>query len=241
MGKAIDLTAQRFGRLLVQGCVGSNKHGVRLWRCACDCGQQTVVQRGNLTGGNTRSCGCLKREMDSARLAEQNQKHGMTRTPTYKSWRGMLSRCNNPNDIGFTNYGARGITVCERWRKFEHFLEDVGERPSPKHSIDRIDGTRGYEPCNTRWSLPAVQANNKRNNRRISFHGRTQTVAQWAAELGADGRVLGLRIDRLGWPVERALVTPIRPTRRTKPSVAIPAGYRLHPAIMAELVRSMWR
>jgi hypothetical protein len=145
----------------------------------------------------------------------------------------MHGRCNSPGNTGFARYGGAGIKICARWRKFENFYADMGERPEGK-TLDRIDGSKGYEPGNCRWATRAEQANNTRTNRRLSFQGRTQTLTQWAVELGVRAPSLQARLHR-GWSAERALTTPMGPARRTKLNVAIPAGYRLHPAIMAEL------
>jgi hypothetical protein len=125
---------------------------------------------------------------------------------TLASWKAMIQRCTDPNYSAFRYYGGRGIKVCARWMRYPPFAEDMGHRPDGA-TLDRIDTTKGYEPGNCRWATWTEQQNNKRNNRRVTHEGRTQTVAQWAREKGLKA---GLVIDRLdlGWTPERALETP---------------------------------
>jgi hypothetical protein len=130
--------------------------------------------------------------------------HGMWRSKEFKAWDSMQQRCHNPRNKDYHRYGARGIQVCRRWRKaFLEFYNDMGPSPSPQHSIDRVNPNRGYYKKNCRWATPVEQQNNIRSNRRITYRGRTQTVAQWGRELGFKSRqALAWRLDR--WPVERA-------------------------------------
>jgi hypothetical protein len=121
----------------------------------------------------------------------------------------MRSRCSNPNDHAYHNYGGRGIQVCERWNDYAAFLADMGRKPHPKMQIDRIDNSKGYGPDNCEWAICKKNQNNKRSNRRVEFGGRVQTIAQWAEEIGINYRTLNNRINR-GWTVERALTTPAR-------------------------------
>lgn len=156
---------QRFGRLVL--IEPTRKEGSRelFWRCRCDCGNETVVRKGYLPLGHTRSCGCLHRET----LANSTRTHGRSRTPhnprppEYRAWESMKRRCLVPTDNSYPLYGGRGITVCERWlHSFPAFFEDLGPRPSVEHSIDRIDPNGNYEPSNVRWASPTIQAGNKR-------------------------------------------------------------------------------
>ena len=118
----------------------------------------------------------------------------------------MIQRCTNPKNRQWPDYAGRGITVCERWKKFSQFYEDVGPRPSSQHSLDRINNDGNYEPSNCRWGTDEQQATNKRNNRHIVFNGRTMTLSQWAKELGI--HTTGLRMRLKKWTIERALTTP---------------------------------
>jgi hypothetical protein len=153
----IDLTGQRFGRLVALKEIG-RANGFVLWLCRCDCGSKTKVLSGNLRSGHSRSCGCMKGH------PTHGHARNYTHTPTFKSWHSMLQRCDNPNRKGYKHWGGRGITVCERWRKFENFLADMGERP-PGLSIDRIDNDRGYFPGNCRWATRSQQNSNQRKQR----------------------------------------------------------------------------
>jgi hypothetical protein len=126
----------------------------------------------------------------------------------------MKNRCLNHKDKNWLNYGGRGITVCDRWLNFQAFNTDMGSRPSRLHSLDRIDGNRGYEPENCRWATPKQQANNKRNNRRISFAGKTLNLRQWAKTTGLSDDVIYARLDVLHWPIGKALTTPVQVHRR---------------------------
>jgi hypothetical protein len=194
MSKREDLQGQRFERLVALEYAGGGK-----WLCECDCGNTTSVFAQNLKKGNTRSCGCL--------LVEARIKHGMADTLVYHAWRSMFQRCENPKDSAYKNYGARGITVCEDWRDFPRFIADMGMRPHG-FQLDRIDNSKGYSKDNCRWVSAKVNRNNQRNNRLITFNGKTQTVAEWADELGIVHRTLHNRLSR-GWPVERALTEPV--------------------------------
>ncbi|HDX9500141.1 TPA: AP2 domain-containing protein, partial [Bacillus thuringiensis] len=129
------------------------KKNKTMWNCLCDCGNERVVDGYSLSKGSSKSCGC------------NNIKHGMKHTPEYNIWGLMKSRCSNLNDSGWENYGARGITVCERWLDFSNFIEDMGERPSPEHSLDRIDVNGNYCKANCRWATHLEQAHNKRTSK----------------------------------------------------------------------------
>jgi hypothetical protein len=170
----------------------------------CECGVEKVIYRTNVVQGLTRSCGCHRRKSSKVRFTI----HGYAKSRTYISWLAMNSRVNNQNAVQFKHYGGRGVTVDPRWSKFENFLEDMGERPDDC-SLDRKDNDKAYSKENCRWATADQQANNKRSSRNLTFEGRTQTSAQWAAEIGLSKSALHSRL-KSGWSVERALTEPVR-------------------------------
>jgi len=126
----------------------------------------------------------------------------------YGTWGSIKSRCYNKNNKSYQSYGARGITVCDRWLGkdgFKNFMDDMGVKPTPNHTLDRIDNNKGYTPDNCRWATYTDQLNNRRNSRLIEYMGKTQTLAEWSLETGIGWHTLRQRIDRLGWSIERAL------------------------------------
>lgn len=190
-----NLSGQKFNRLTVIEYVGQSK-----WLCLCDCGNKVSVVTSHLKNGHTRSCGCYQTDVQT--------KHGASFDKTYRVWISMRSRCRNPNDRAYPNYGGRGIKVCERWEDYSTFLSDMGLPPDERMQIDRTDNNGNYEPGNCKWVYQLDNLNNRRNNVRIEYNGRTQTIAQWAAELGIHYRTLNNRINR-GWSVERAFTEPV--------------------------------
>lgn len=133
------------------------------------------------------------------------QRHGMSKTKVHRAWRAMLNRCQNPRGEDFENYMGRGIKVCDRWKIFENFLADVGEPPSPAHSLDRFPNNNGnYEPGNVRWATRKEQNNNKRDNQFITWNGETHSRKEWARIVGISYRALISRLSR-NWPMDRML------------------------------------
>ena len=189
------------------------------YTCVCDCGVQTDVPIMHLRSGNTTSCGCVQAIQRSknghstiAIVQAKNIKHGYTKSGKkliYRVWQGIKERCLNPKNKSYKDYGGRGIKVCERWMKFENFIADMGDRPSNLYSIERRDNDGDYEPGNCCWVQKRQQARNSRNNRIIEYNGKSQTLIEWAEELGMTYRTLVTRLHR-GWSVERALSTRIK-------------------------------
>lgn len=196
-----DLTGERYGRLLVlQRSVNIGRRVA--WLCRCDCGEAKITTGNQLQRGHVVSCGCRRREVLSnlREVGRANATHGHTRggkpTPEFRTWTSMLNRCGNPNNTDYQRYGGRGITVCERWQSFENFLADMGPRPSPRHSIDRINNDGNYEPGNCRWATQAEQTRNQRTSRIVAMDGRSQSVAAWAEEYGLKADTVRHRLDR---------------------------------------------
>lgn len=184
----IDLTGRVFGRLTVVGYAGKVK-GKTSWNCRCICGKGVVAKGNGLQQGDTRSCGCLHDDAARERLTT----HGKCKTAEYRSWCAMLSRCTDPNSKVFSDYGGRGITVCERWREFENFLEDLGEKPTPNHSIDRVNNNGDYEPTNCRWATRTQQARNRRARKsKLWFTGIQFKKGGYEARIQTNGKRLCL-------------------------------------------------
>lgn len=204
----IDITNQTFDRLTVIGYVGSS-NGRAVWLCECVCGRHIVAVGKDLRVGRTVSCGCKKSERSRA-WGLTHTRHGMTDTPEWRAWKGMLERCYLESCHSYPHYGGRGIVVCERWRNsFENFFEDIGRRPTTKHSLDRIDNDGNYEPSNCRWATASQQALNTRRTVMITYNGVTRPLIEWAKDFGLHSETLRRRILKYKWSVERALTTPV--------------------------------
>src|SRR3990167_470601 len=205
----VSLVGQRLGRLMAlyesRKIIIKSPRGVRVyaqWMCRCDCGTFTEVRGENLKSGGTSSCGCKKNI-----LGERSTTHGLTETPEYRIWTGILTRCRNPRAKAFRLSGGRGISVCARWADFSAFLLDMGNRPSRQHSIDRVNNDGNYEPGNCRWATRKEQSNNQSRNVRLTFNGKVMTISQWSEEIGIDPKTLWQR-HRAGWEPSRSLSQP---------------------------------
>lgn len=197
-----DLTGQVFGRLTVM-YYAEKRNNQACWLCRCKCGAEKIIRSSNLKSGHTKSCGCLKEQ-------GYNRTHGRRHTPEYCSWTGMIQRCHNPKSCQYSHYGGRGIDVCRQWRNsFEAFFEDMGDRPSKEHTIDRIDNSKGYSPDNCKWATRKEQSRNRRSNRIVNHNGKSQTVTEWSEELGISYGAILARLNR-GWSTEKALTTPVK-------------------------------
>ena len=194
-----------FGRLRLiedKGMVRRpNRLNVRMGEVECFCGNIFTTRITGLKSGKVRSCGCILRNKNRERFTI----HNMSNSPEYCSWECMKGRCMNPHNKFYHNYGAKGITVCDEWMKFENFYRDMGPKPSNKHSIDRIDTTGNYCKENCRWTTREVQDRNKRNSIYISYNGETFILMDLAKKVGMHQQTLKARIQR-GLPVEEAIV-----------------------------------
>ena len=199
-----DLTGMQFNRWHVVSLAGRTKHGALTWNCVCDCGNKVIVSGNTLRMGTSKSCGCIKVEFVKSRFT----KHGKHDTSEHRIWRDMFGRCQCVTHASYADYGGRGITVCERWRDFANFLADMGERPSRRHSIDRINNSGNYEPSNCRWATPLEQSVNRRNNHIITYNGGSLTLSEWSKRLSIAETTLSKRLYS-GWSDERALSTPV--------------------------------
>jgi hypothetical protein len=208
-----DCVGQRFGRLVVLQRAGSDKHGSTTWLCVCDCGNEAILTHQTFATGHTKSCGCLRREVTRKR----NVRHGMSKTREYRRYHAAKQRCANPNNSQFANYGGRDIEF--RYVNFESFFADLGYCP-PGGTLERIKVNGHYDPGNCCWATWTEQANNRRNNVTVTAFGRTQTVTQWARELGVPTAFLSARI-QAGWSSEAVVTVSLRRKRAVarKPSL----------------------
>jgi hypothetical protein len=212
MGKFIDLTGKRFGRLTVAHKTKKPNSSRLMWDCNCDCGGSTVATSYCLKAGRTQSCGCLQRERTSAAAKIKSRTHGLTNHPLYKLWTSMRSRCNNPLAVGYERYGGIGVRVSKRWDDFPTFIKDIGPRPSPEHSLDRHpDPTGNYEPGNVRWATRTEQNNNKRDTTYVLYKNKRLPLQEARRLAGSVVTSPELRRRlRAGWPLKDALETPLR-------------------------------
>lgn len=196
-----DLSGQAFGLLTVIRHILKPPSAPR-WAyyvvCRCTCGRTIEALRLNVVAARTTSCGCIRKSGTyMAALRRANLRHGQHATPGYRAWRGAKTRCFNRKDRKYPDYGGRGITVCAAWRdSFEAFFRDMGPRPSPLHSLDRIDSDGHYEPGNCRWATLDVQNNNRRNVRRVLVNGERLALADAARRLGVEYAALKSRLRR---------------------------------------------
>lgn len=203
-----DKTGMRFGTLIVVRMVSRNPIK---WECRCDCGKVIEVGRTGLNRGRV-SCGQLH---NSSGCSGRQITHGETRggkaSPELQSFSGMLRRCNNPNDNFYNDYGGRGIRVCPEWNhisKFPEFLAHVGRKPTPRHTIDRIDHNGHYEPGNVRWATQAEQMRNTRRTHFFTINGEKLCLTDWCLKYKVSRGLVKVRL-KLGWPILDALTVPI--------------------------------
>ena len=196
MTKLIDLTGMRFGTWLVLAR-SENRNGTPHWECVCDCGEKRVVYGHGLRRGMSTNCGCLRKHYTKHGHARREQ-----RGRVYGQWKAMHARCS-PTNANLRNYGARGITVCDRWSDYELFYSDMGECPAGM-SLDRIDNDAGYSPGNCRWADKTTQRRNQRRVSWVSFSGRTMTVQDAAHEMGLHPASIWNDLRRKGGTIQEA-------------------------------------
>lgn len=202
MAQKLDLHGERYGRLMVMS-PAEIKRGRTAWNCSCDCGNALVVTTNELRCGDTKSCGCLHIQ----RATEANVTHGRRYSKEHSIWTNMKTRCLNPTNKFYKNYGALGVTVCERWLDFGPFFLDMGEC-APGMSLDRIDPNGNYSPDNCRWATVSEQVCNKRNSIWLDFDGLSLPLKLWAERLQICYGTLYTRVKQ-GWDVERVLTQPV--------------------------------
>lgn len=193
------MIGRRFNRLTVLSFSHKKDSKGAFWNCLCDCGKTTVLSTSVLNFGSAKSCGCLKTDAVT--------KHNMCKTRVYSIWIGMLSRCRATKSIRYKDYGGRGITVSKEWLEFENFYRDMGDPPTDKHQIDRIDNNGNYEASNCRWVTNKENGRNKRTSRLITAKGKTQCMSAWAEEMNISNNTIAYRLS-VGWPEDVAVLKP---------------------------------
>ena len=201
--KHVNLTGQQFFRLTAIERVGDLNKGRVTWECQCACGAKKVVEASRLLRGTAKSCGCWKKE---CRKTHGNTTQG-ARTPEYCAWVNMKNRVKDAVSPNHKNYAGRGIGVCERWDIFENFLADVGQRPTSKHTVERVNNDLGYSPENCKWGTRTEQSRNRRNRHILTYKGETKCVGEWADLTKLPLQTIYSRL-RFGYTPEEALETP---------------------------------
>lgn len=199
-----ELSGLRFNRIVVIEKSHMSKNGW-LWKCLCSCGNAMFMLQYGILNKKAVSCGCYQKEVSRNVCIKRNTTHDLSNTREYKIWTGMKRRCIDKKSKAYKKYGLLGISVCERWMKFENFLSDMG--PSNGLSLDRINNNGNYEPNNCRWATMIQQANNKKNNKIIKINGEELTLASAARKYNINYKCLHQRLKN-GWGIEEALLTP---------------------------------
>lgn len=199
--QSIDVSGQRFTRLVaVRALKQAGSRRLR-WECLCDCGKLAFPTATQLRTGHSKSCGCLSADAARSRVTT----HGLSKSREFNVWQCMIRRCENPKQDDYPRYGGRGISVCPEWREsFVTFLLDMGPRPSPKHSIERMDNNGNYEPGNCRWATNTEQCRNHRRNRLLTANGVTKPLVCWVESTGLHVSTILRRLNN-GWPEDVAV------------------------------------
>lgn len=201
-----DLSGNKYGRLTVLRFAGSSARRETYFECQCECGTVVTIRSNSLKGGTCQSCGCYAIDC----FVEQNYTHGMSYTKVYRTWIKIKGRTQNPNIDCYMNYGGRGIQMCDRWlHSFDAFYADMGDPPTPKHTIERINNNGNYCPENCKWATRQEQLANRRNSRYLTYQGETDLLLNWAKKCGMSDKTLTARL-RYGWSIEKALTAPVQ-------------------------------
>lgn len=203
----IEIINKKYGKLTVIAEGNPNLVGRRVV-CICECGKQKEVRLSHLKNGSIVSCGCRISEF----LIKFNTKHGLRKTPLYKTWCGMKERCCNPKSRNYKNYGGRGIKVCKEWMDcFKCFYDwAISNGYSEELYLDREQNDGDYCPSNCRWITQKQNCRNTRKNRNISYNGVNICVSEWAEKLGINRSLISDRLNKLNWSIENTLSTPAR-------------------------------
>lgn len=210
----IDLTGQKFNRLTVLQLADVQNTKDLRWLCRCDCGKETTVQGNNLKSGLVKSCGCYRHD----KAVADHTTHGGRRTRLYRTWYNIRRRCYDKNEIGYENYGGRGITVCDEWRNsFETFRDwAFANGYSDDLTIDRVDVNGNYEPSNCRWATAKEQARNRRSNVPLTYNGETHLLIEWSEITDIPVSTIRDRYFKYNWTLERTLTEPLHEKNRRK-------------------------
>ena len=203
MSKPLKLDGQKFGKLTVIRRVGSDSHGQSLWECKCECGNIIITRGNSLRQNMSKSCGCTRKKS----LREAKSKHGMYNTRLFSIWNGMKFRCHNPNHKDYKDYMGKGVTICEEWdNDFLSFYNwAMANGYKDNLSIDRIDVNGNYEPSNCRWADDYIQANNRTNNRFVTYHGETDTITNMCKKLNVNLKTIYGRVQKCHYSFEDAI------------------------------------
>ena len=204
---AVDLTGQVFGYLTVLRREGTRRK-YALWRCRCTCGKECLAASNLLKEGRKKSC-ALDGHYNLEYLKARPPGITAANPSEHSSWQKMWERCTNPNHERYKYYGARGITICEAWKSFPQFLKDLGQKPTPKHTVDRIDNDKNYEPANCKWSTRKEQSRNRQTTVYVEHEGKRVLLIDLVAEHGVTRSVVYGRLKN-GWPLDRALLEPVK-------------------------------
>lgn len=235
MGKPIDLTGQQFGLWTVI-CKAEAPEKYRpstqqWWLCRCACGTESVRKGGQLRYAERKG---IFQSCNACAATISQTTHGLSKTPEYKVWHGMLKRCNDPSHYAYKDYGGRGITVCERWERFENFYEDMCPRPYPKATLDRIDNNKGYSKENCRWADFSTQNCNTRAQNLLTIDGVTKNVNTWAKENGISFTLIKARLGK-GLTGKDLIAPPHSlPKKKREPRIFEWQGTRLNLREIAE-------